>query len=558
MVSNRYPSYSCMQTNSGFKSEHHSMVKMQQENDLNADAQTIKAGKSQSVVAEKCLVLHQMTSDHNRSELGIQDHSNEQSSSKLVPKDTVMLDSDESTVTYTEVSSLFEGLSNIGSPGVVGPKYEGLPWMLDDSYVQEDEVFPDEEQLLLTTASPTAQSPDYVPESDPEEVDYEDPKEDPADYPADGGDDGDDEDEPSDDDEDEDVDIEANDEEKDEHPAPADSTAIALPAADQAPSAEETELFETDKSAATPPPHPAYRVTSRISIPALVPTPIWSDAEVAILLTISTPPSSLLSPWSSPLPQIPSLPLPPILSPLPVSPPLPQIPSPPLPVSSPVPVLSLSLPASPIRPLGYRAAMIRLRAKAASNSNSLPLPPPIILSHTRPDAPSSGIPPLHLLSTDHREDRPEVTLPSRKRLGIALGPRYEIRESSSVTVVRPAGGLRADYSFVATMDREIRRDLERNVGYGIIDSWDEIVKAMQGTLVVTDVAEFSQRMTKFETRVRQDIDEVYMSDLARVEVMSLRTTVLAQQSEIRELQSADRRRQTVIIEILAMDHRRQE
>ncbi|GKF94054.1 hypothetical protein Tco_0283754 [Tanacetum coccineum] len=32
------------------------------------------------------LVLHQMTSDHNRSELGIQDHINEQSSSKLVPK----------------------------------------------------------------------------------------------------------------------------------------------------------------------------------------------------------------------------------------------------------------------------------------------------------------------------------------------------------------------------------------------------------------------------------------------------------------------------------------
>ncbi|GJZ63535.1 hypothetical protein Tco_0619956 [Tanacetum coccineum] len=32
------------------------------------------------------LVLHQMTSDHNRSELGIQDHNNEHSSSKLVPK----------------------------------------------------------------------------------------------------------------------------------------------------------------------------------------------------------------------------------------------------------------------------------------------------------------------------------------------------------------------------------------------------------------------------------------------------------------------------------------
>ncbi|GKC40038.1 hypothetical protein Tco_1052422 [Tanacetum coccineum] len=32
------------------------------------------------------LVLHQMTSDHNRSELKIHDHSNEPSSSKLVPK----------------------------------------------------------------------------------------------------------------------------------------------------------------------------------------------------------------------------------------------------------------------------------------------------------------------------------------------------------------------------------------------------------------------------------------------------------------------------------------
>ncbi|GKG17588.1 hypothetical protein Tco_0362545, partial [Tanacetum coccineum] len=32
------------------------------------------------------LVLHQMTSNHNRSELEIQDHNNEQSSSKLVSK----------------------------------------------------------------------------------------------------------------------------------------------------------------------------------------------------------------------------------------------------------------------------------------------------------------------------------------------------------------------------------------------------------------------------------------------------------------------------------------
>ncbi|GJY41498.1 hypothetical protein Tco_0428768, partial [Tanacetum coccineum] len=40
-------------------------------------------------------------------------------------------------------------------------------------------------------------------------------------------------------------------------------------------------------------------------------------------------------------------------------------------------------------------------------------------------------------------------------------------------------------------------------------------------------------------------------------VMSLHTTVLAQQSQIRELQSADCRRQTVITEMLAADHKGQ-
>ncbi|GJT69114.1 hypothetical protein Tco_1028400, partial [Tanacetum coccineum] len=123
----------------------------------------------------------------------------------------------------------------------------------------------------------------------------EDPEEDPVDYHADGGDDGDDEEGSSVDDEDDDMDIETDDEEE-EHPAPADSVVVALAATDQAPSAEEIEAFETDESTATPPPHLAYRVTAKISIPAPVPTPVWSDAEVARLLAISTPPLSPLSP----------------------------------------------------------------------------------------------------------------------------------------------------------------------------------------------------------------------------------------------------------------------
>ncbi|GJS53118.1 hypothetical protein Tco_0626480 [Tanacetum coccineum] len=289
--------------------------------------------------------------------------------------------------------NLGESLKEYGEPQSP-PPLDYVPEPIYPEYMpQEDEVFPTEERPLPAAASPTSQSLDYVPESDPEadpeEDDDEDPEEDPVDYYVDGGDDDDDEEGSSEDDEDDDMDIEADDDDaEEEHPAPADSVVVALPATDQAPSAEETEPFETDESAATPPPHPAYRATARISIPAPVPTPVWSDGE------------------------IPSPPLPPIPSP-------PLLVSPPLPVSSPVPVLSPSLPASPFRPLGYRAAMIRLRAEAASTSYSLPLPPP-----------------LQLLSTDRREDRPEVTLPPQKRLGIALGPAYEDGESSLI-VTKP-------------------------------------------------------------------------------------------------------------------------
>ncbi|GKF90081.1 hypothetical protein Tco_0264044 [Tanacetum coccineum] len=123
-----------------------------------------------------------------------------------------MSDSDESGVTYTEISSTFEELSDIGSPGVVpspdytlGPEEPQSPpplyYVLEPIYPeympQEDEVFPAEEQPLTAAASPTAQSPNYVlefdPEADPHEDDNEEPEEDPVDYPAAGGDDGDDE-----------------------------------------------------------------------------------------------------------------------------------------------------------------------------------------------------------------------------------------------------------------------------------------------------------------------------------------------------------------------------
>nr|GFC33756.1 hypothetical protein [Tanacetum cinerariifolium] len=139
------------------------------------------------------------------------------------------------------------------------PDYIPGPEHADHEIVAEDQPYAED-------ASPIAQSPEYVPEFDfemhPEDDDDEDLEEDPFDYPTDGGDDGDDEEESSEDEEDDEMDVEADEEEEEEeHPAPADSVVVAPTAADQAPSTEETEPFEMDQSAATPPPHPAYHST---------------------------------------------------------------------------------------------------------------------------------------------------------------------------------------------------------------------------------------------------------------------------------------------------------
>ncbi|GJX19760.1 hypothetical protein Tco_0222437 [Tanacetum coccineum] len=320
---------------------------------------------------------------------------------------------------------------------VSGPKYPPLPEFVPepvypDFMPPEDDVLPAEEQPLPAAVLPTTDSPGYVPESDleedPEEEDDEDPEEDPANYLTDR-DDEDEEEEPSRDDADDEEDDE--DDEEEEHPGSADSI-----------------------------PPPIYCVRARISIRAQTPVSLPSNTEVARLLTIPTLPPSPLSLWSSPLPQILSLPLPSILSP-------------PLLVSSP------PLPASPTYPLGYRAAMIWLRAETPSTSHPLPSSTPP--SRTPPHLPiplTTPSPPLLLPSTDCRAGVFEVTLPPQKRLCSALSLRYEVGECSSAPTTRPTGGFRADYGF--------------------------------GTPAETDVAGLSERMTNFVTTVKQDTDEIYV------------------------------------------------
>nr|GEY83895.1 putative reverse transcriptase domain-containing protein [Tanacetum cinerariifolium] len=264
-----------------------------------------------------------------------------------------------------------------------------------------DEILPAEERPLSAADSPTADSPGYILESDPEEdpeEDDEDPEEDLVDYPTDRDD--------EDKEEEESFENEADKEEEDE----------------------EMSIREQ-------------------------PPPFWSEENIYRLLVIPSPPPSPLFPWSSPLP---------------------QIPSPPLPVSSPLPVSHPQQPASSTYPLGYRDAIIWLRAETPSTSHSLP-------SGTPPSGtPPSGTPsllsihlptlssPLLLPSTSHRVDVFEVTLPPRKRLCIALGPRYEVGESSSAAAARPTRGAPA-----------------------------------------TNDIELGRRMTDLATTVRQVTDEIY-------------------------------------------------
>ncbi|GJV68989.1 hypothetical protein Tco_1484498 [Tanacetum coccineum] len=393
------------------------------------------------------------------------------------------------------------------------PDYVPGPEHDDDEIVAEDQPYAED-------ASPIAQSPDYVPESDPE---------------ADPEEDGDEDPEEEEEDEDDDMDIEADEEDEDdemdveideeEHPPPPPNP---------------------------PPPHIAPATTVVVALPAIshILRRRLSHLDRYYLLYLP-PPASPLSSWAYH-------------------------------TTDSCPIISTSTSidnttSSPVRAMGYRACYDSDETVAEATSHSI--------YHYQ----------NHLYNLPHQSS------------SLHWVPRYKVGESSAAAAARPAGGLRADYGFVATMDRQIRRDPERYVGYGITDSWDEMVETLPGAPVSTDT-ELGAHMREFESMVRRDTDEIYTrlddvggtktvigtvvnmlfrdrrghahtrqlmeteagmsreawgramdaSDLAHGEVISLRTTVHAQMSEITELQSADHRRQRAISDLLETDRRRRE
>nr|GFB37062.1 hypothetical protein [Tanacetum cinerariifolium] len=257
---------------------------------------------------------------------------------------------------YAYVIALFQALPPSDYP--VYPEY--IP--------PEDDVFPDEGQPLPVAASPTAESPGYIPESGPEEE------------PS--GDDADEEDEEQDED---------DDDEEEEHSASADSI----------------------------PPPPALRRFLVMPIP--LPSPL-------------TPLSSLL----------------------------PQIPSPPLP--------------------------------ALPHIHPIPLP--------------AASPPLQLLSFEHKADRPEVTLPPRKRLSIVHYPGYEAGESSVAAAARPIEGRKEDYGFVDSVEAEIRRRRVEDIGYGIRDTWID-PRDVAKEEALTTLEGVNTRVTELTALQEQDTQDIY-------------------------------------------------
>nr|GEY35904.1 putative reverse transcriptase domain-containing protein [Tanacetum cinerariifolium] len=144
-----------------------------------------------------------------------------------------------------------------------------------------------------------------------------------------------------------------------------------------------------------------------------------------------------------------------------LSPPL-RVPSLPLPLPS----LLTTSPTDTGAPLGYRAARIRMRAL--------------------------------LPSTSRGTDIPEANVPPRKRACLttpALG--FEVGDSSTASATRQPG---------PTPESDLRRYRVEQTGYGITDTWDEIVDTLI-EIAPTTLEGVNQRVTELDTTVRPRIDE---------------------------------------------------
>nr|GEW42328.1 hypothetical protein [Tanacetum cinerariifolium] len=132
----------------------------------------------------------------------------------------------------------------------------------------------------------------------------------------------------------------------------------------------------------------------------------------------------------------------------------------------------------------------------------LPFPSPLTTSPTDTGATlgykAAGIRMRDLLpSTPHRTDILEADMPPRKRAYLttpALG--FEIEESFAAGAARQPGPTKSD----------LRRYMVEHAGYGITDTWDEIVNTLM-EIAPTTLEGVNERVTELDTTVKQRTDE---------------------------------------------------
>nr|GEV92121.1 hypothetical protein [Tanacetum cinerariifolium] len=230
-------------------------------------------------------------------------------------------------------------------------------------------------------------------------------------------------------------------------------------------------------------------------------------------------------------------------------------------------------------PADFKVVALPAVNHVPSEEVTKPLPqipsPPLLTPSPPPDSPT------HI-------EIPKSCLPLRKRLRFASPtPSQEVGESSTVGAARqdepavarddPYSLVREElYGFIDSVDVALGRPLSKELGYGITDTWDELVGASE-EIAPTTLQGVNQRVIDLSSIVKQETTIIYdkerkrearmahkswelsmdASENAHLDVMSLRTTLVAHHGLILDLLAVDRRRQGVIKELLAVDHKRQ-
>nr|GEU91927.1 hypothetical protein [Tanacetum cinerariifolium] len=393
------------------------------------------------------------------------------------------------TVTYTSVYTdskpwryYREDSAETGPPGVIVYRYNGLHIQLvappSPDYIPRPEHPPSPDYVPGPEHPPSPMEipyvaepeyPEYLAPSDDEapledkplpadaspitaSLDYvadsdleEDPEEDLEDDQADyPTDEGDGDDKPSDDDDDDDDDDDTDDEDPEEEPFEEDDEEEEHPAPTDSPVVPIVDLVLSAREIeALEADEPTYAPGLPISIP-------FSQTRLCRARKTVRPEPPMSASLEACIARQAALLLPPLL-----------VPSLPLPLPSPL----TTIPTDTGAPLGYRAARIRMRAL--------------------------------IPSTSRRTDILEADMPPQKRACLTaptLG--FKIRESSAAGAARQPGPTESD----------LRRCRVEQAGYGITDTWDEIVEKMM-EIASTTLEGVNERVTELDTTVRQRTDE---------------------------------------------------